>query len=249
MDYIKEYKSFINSYYLSEGIRITTGILLPALVLNYFANLPAGIIVSIGAMCVSTTDNAGPIHHRRNGMLACCGIIFIVSLLTGLAADSTFLLGALIFIFCFLFSMINVYGNRAGSIGISALLMMVLSMDHHYGPGQVTLNSLYVLCGGAWYTVLSLLLYGFRPYKLAQQALGDFIQATADYLFSKIDFYDKQVDYEKSYRQLREQQSTVQEKQTLVRELLFKSRDITKESTATGRILLMIFLDIADLFE
>ncbi len=249
MDYIKEYKSFVNGYYLSEGIRITTGILLPALVLNHFGNLPAGIIVSIGAMCVSTTDTAGPIHHRRNGMLACCGIIFIVSLLTGLAADSTIVFGIFIFIFCFLFSMINVYGNRAGSIGISALLMMVLSIDHHYAAGQVLLNSLYVLCGGIWYTVLSLLLYGFRPYKLAQQALGDCIQATADYLLIKIAFYDKKVDYEKSYQQLREQQSIVQEKQNLVRELLFKSRDITRESTPTGRILVMIFLDIVDLFE
>ena len=249
MDYIKEYKSFVNGYYLSEGIRITTGILLPALVLNYFGNLPAGIIVSIGAMCVSTTDNAGPIHHRRNGMLACCVIIFIVSLLTGFAVDSTIVLGIFIFIFCFLFSMINVYGNRAGAIGISALLMMVLSIGHQYGAGQVLLNSLDVLCGGIWYTVLSLLLYGFRPYKLAQQALGDSIQATADYLLIKIAFYDKKVDYEKTYQQLREQQSIVQEKQNLVRELLFKSRDITRESTTTGRILVMIFLDIVDLFE
>ena len=71
MDYIKEYKSFIYSHYLSEGVRMTAGIALPAVILSYFNLLPAGIVVSLGAMCVSITDTPGPIHHRKNGMLAC----------------------------------------------------------------------------------------------------------------------------------------------------------------------------------
>src|SRR5262249_45835685 len=37
--------------------------------------------------------------------------------------------------------------------------------------------------------------------------------------------------------------------QDLVRELLFKSRDIVKETTQTGRTLVMIFIDMVDLFE
>ncbi|MES1224773.1 MAG: FUSC family membrane protein, partial [Bacteroidota bacterium] len=48
---------------------------------------------------------------------------------------------------------------------------------------------------------------------------------------------------------LLEQQIIVHEKQNLVRELLFKSRGIIRESTTTGRILVMLFLDIVDLFE
>ena len=35
----------------------------------------------------------------------------------------------------------------------------------------------------------------------------------------------------------------------MVSELLFKTRDIVKESTTTGRILIMIYLDAVDLFE
>ena len=114
---------------------------------------------------------------------------------------------------------------------------------------DVLINALYVLCGGVWYTVLSLLLYSFRPYKLTQQALGDCIQSTADFLRIKASFYDNDTDYDKNYQVLLEQQVSVHEKQNLVRELLFKSRDIVKESTHTGRILVMIFLDIVDLFE
>ncbi|HEX9513536.1 MAG TPA: FUSC family membrane protein [Puia sp.] len=250
MDYIREYKSFINSHNLSGAVRITVGITLPAILLGYFFhNLSAGISVSIGAMCVGNTDNPGPIHHRRNGMIACVVIIFIVSLLTGLVYGSAILTGLLVFVFCFVFSMMSIYGNRASSIGVNALLVMVLNIDRPQHGWDILINSAYVLAGGIWYTTLSLLLYSFRPYKLIQQALGECVQTTAGYLRIKASFYARQVDYDKSYRQLVEHQIDIHEKQDLVRELLFKGRDMVKESTHTGRILFMIFLDIVDLFE
>jgi uncharacterized membrane protein YccC len=88
MDYVREYMRFVNSHYLNGAIRITIGITLPAILLGYFHNLSTGIVVSIGAMCVANTDNPGPIHHRRNGMIACILIIFLVSLITGLSRIS-----------------------------------------------------------------------------------------------------------------------------------------------------------------
>jgi len=249
MDYVKEYKSFITSYYLSDGIRMTIGIALPAIVLSYFQLLASGIVASLGAMCVSMPDTPGPIHQRRNAMLVCVGIVSIVALLTGFASTHPVLLGSLIFIFCFFFSMLGVYGARANSIGVSALIVMVLNIDRPQHGEAVLLNTAFVCAGGVWYMILSLLLYSFRPYKLVQQALGDCILATSDYLRARASLYDKQVNYENVYRQMLEKQINVHETQNLVRELLFKSRDIVKESTNTGRTLVMIFLDIVDLFE
>ena len=249
MDYIKQYKSFINSHYLNGAVRIVAGITIPAILLGYFHNLSAGIVLSIGAMCVGNTDNPGPILHRRNGMIACVLIIFLVTLLTGLVSFSAWLTGGLVFLFCFLFSMMSIYGNRATSIGVNALLVMVLNIDRPHQGWDILINAAYVLAGGTWYTILSLLLYSFRPYRLTQQALGDCVQATADYLRIKAGFYDKNVDYDKSYQRLVEQQIAVHEKQELIRELLFKSRNIVQDSTNTGRVLVMSFLDIVDLFE
>ncbi len=103
MDYIKQYKRFIHSHNLNGAIRITVGITVPAILLGYFNNLSAGIVLSIGAMCVANTDNPGPIHHRRNGMIACVLIIFLVTLLTGLASGSALETGLLVLICCFLF--------------------------------------------------------------------------------------------------------------------------------------------------
>src|SRR5579872_3554978 len=249
MDYIRQYKSFINSHYLNGAVRITVGITLPAILLSQFNNLAAGIAVSVGAMCVGNTDNPGPIHHRRNGMIACVVIIFLVTLLMGLVSSSGVATGILVFVFCFIFSFIGVYGTRASSIGVNALLVMVLNIDRHHTALESLINAAYVLSGGLWYTALSLLLYSFRPYKLVQQALGDCIQETAGYLRIKASFYSPDVDYDKAYRELLESQVDIHAKQELVRELLFKSRNIVKESTHTGRVLMMIFLDIIDLFE
>jgi uncharacterized membrane protein YccC len=97
--------------------------------------------------------------------------------------------------------------------------------------------------------VLSLLMYSFRPYKLVQQAMGECVEATAEYLRIKASFYARHPDYDRSYRRLVELQADLHEKQELLRELLFKGRNFVQESTHTGRVLTMIFLDIVDLFE
>jgi uncharacterized membrane protein (TIGR01666 family) len=249
MDYLKKYKSFLYSYYLSSGVRITVGVVLPALIFSYFDMLSQGVAISLGAMCVSGTDNPGPIHHRRNGMLICLLFLVAVATLTSLTAAFPVLLGILIAVFCFVFSMIGVYGSRAISIGVSALLIMVLQIGHPGQGKEVIIQAAYILLGGLWYMGLSLVLHKFAPYRLAQQALGECIAATANYIRIRALFYDEGADYDKASRQMIEQQVIVHQEQELVRELLFKSRYIVKESTNTGRTLLMLFRSLVDLFE
>lgn len=249
MDLIKEYKSFINSYYLGEGLRITSGAVLPAIILNYFGWLSVGVLVSLGAVSVSAADSPGPIHHRRNGMQVCTAIMFLVCLVTGYVAPYPLALGCWVAIACFIFSIIAVYGGRVTSIGIAALLVMVLTMNRGDHGLNVLLNALYIAAGAVWYMLLSLVLYAVRPYKLIQQALGDCIMATADYLRTRASFYDSKPGYDDVYRELMEQQVQVQHKQELLRELLYKSRTIVKDSTVTSRTLMMLFIDTVDLFE
>lgn len=249
MNYIDEYKNFINSRYFSEGLRITAGILIPAIVLNYFGHLATGTVISLGALGVTVTDNPGPIQHRRNGMLACSAIIFLVSYVTALATPYPVLSAANIVINCFLLSMIGVFGARASSIGLAGLLVMVLSMRQTNVGADPLINSLLILAGGLWYTLLSLLLYTFRPFKLIKQELGDCIIETAEYLKVRSDFYRESVDYDAVYQEMLKQQISLLDKQNLIRELLFKSRNIIRETTNTGRTLVVIFIEIVDLFE
>jgi uncharacterized membrane protein YccC len=59
MDYLKQYRSFISSHYVGEGVRITVGVLVPVLIMGYFDLLTIGLAMGLGALCVSITDNPG----------------------------------------------------------------------------------------------------------------------------------------------------------------------------------------------
>ena len=246
----REIKTFLFSQYFSEGLRITFGVLLPSLAFFQLDQLEVGLTISLGAVCVSIADNQGPINHKRNGMLFCSIFVFLTTLLTGLINKYPILLGLEIIILCFFYSMFSVYGNRASSIGTAALLVMILSIDHDVTASKGAMgHALYILAGGIWYMMLSLSLSQIRPYRLAQQAMGECIREVAEYIRLKADFYDEETDFDENYRKLISQQVIVHEQQDSVRELLFKTRLMVKESTLAGRLLILVFVDIVDLFE
>ena len=249
VDYRKQYQSFINGRYLAEGVRMTAGILLPSFLMSYFGMLSTGIVISVGALCVSATDNPGPVQYRVNGMLICSLLTFSISVFVHYTAASPTLLGFVIPVFGFVFSMLGIYGARSSSIGIASLLIMVLCLQTPLHGAAIWWNGLYILTGGTWYLVYSLTLYRLRPYKIIQQVSGDFIQAVASYLKTRAGFYGKDPDYEKIYQSFLQQQVHIHQQQILLNELLFKTRTIAKETTHTGRVLLKLYLDVSDLLE
>ncbi|MDB5120892.1 MAG: hypothetical protein JWN56_2110 [Sphingobacteriales bacterium] len=243
----REIKSFIYSHYFSDGLRITFGVLLPSLVFAQLGELATGITVSLGAVCVSIADNPGPVNHKRNGMLACILFISVIALVTSAMATSSLLIGIEILLACFFFSMFSLYGNRATSIGTATLLIMILSIDRPVP--SIWEHFLQIMGGGIWYFLLSSSITQIRPYRLAQQELGECIKEVAKYVSLKANFYDPDSDFDENYKKLINQQVNVHTQQDVVRELLFKSQIMLKESTTTGRFLILVFVDMLDLFE
>lgn len=249
MKYLRAYNNFINSRNVTDGLRNTAGIALPALAMSYFNLLPFGIVMSVGALCVAATDSPGPYVHRKNAMAVCNVLIFFTAIIVALAFNSVFVLGVILFVLCFIFSMLGIYGARESSIGLAALLVMVLNLQHPKQGWSIILNALYILAGGTWFMIFSLLLHRLRPYKVIQQSMGDYIQSTADYLRIRANFYNNDADYDHIYHDLLINQTQVQDIQNSVSDELFKTRTIVEESTAKGRMLVMIYLDVTDIFE
>jgi uncharacterized membrane protein (TIGR01666 family) len=245
----KEIRYFFYSQSFADGFRAAFAILLPALAGSYFDFFDAGLTISLGAMCVSLTDAPGPVLHRKNGMLFCIVFTFLVSIITSFAQMNLATMGIEIAVVSFFFSMFNVYGNRATSVGNAAILVMILSMDRPIAADQALPHALLILGGGIYYLGLSLLLHTIRPYRIAQRALGDCIREIASYLSIKADFYDVNSNFASNYRRLVSQQVVVNEKQDAVRELFFKTRRIVEESTYEGRRLVLTFVETVDLFE
>ena len=241
--------SFFYSQYFSDGLRITLGVLIPTLLLNYLGDLAKGVSVALGALCISVVDTPGPALHKRNSMIICCLLIFLVSLITGYIQFNPLFLAVEVILFSFLFSMFAVYGTRASGIGTCALLIMIFMIEKRMEPQQVLPSSLLILAGGVWYSLFSLLFFQIRPYRAAQQALGECIIEVAKYLRLKADFYAEKTNIDENYKNLVSQQIAVSQHQDAVRELLFKTRAIVKESTYTGRMLILTFVDLIDLFD
>lgn len=228
---------------------MTLGILLPSLVLIQFNHFDLGITLSLGALCICTIDSPGPVSYKRNGMVIGNIFLFVVAVITGFARLNVFTLALEITLFSFLFSMFTVYGNRAASVGTSALLVMIFMMDKEAKPAQILIVSATILAGGIWYLLFSLLFFGIRPYRAAQQTLGENIRDIADFLRIKAAFYLPDTDIDENYRKLVSQQIKVSQHQDAVREMLFKSRVMVKESTNTGRVMVLSFVDLVDMFE
>jgi uncharacterized membrane protein (TIGR01666 family) len=245
----REIQYFFYSQSFADGFRATFAILLPALLGNYFDFFEVGLTISLGAMCVSLTDAPGPIIHRKNGMFITSAIIFCIAGITSLAKLNLYTMGLEIVLVTFFFSMFNVYGNRATSVGNASILVMILTMDTPIESAQILPHALLILAGGIFYTVLSLLLNTIRPYRIAQRALADCVREISTYLSIKADFYNTEINIEENYRKLVAQQIVVNTKQDAARELFFKTRQIVKESTTVGRRLVFTFVETVDLFE
>lgn len=246
---LDDFKNFVYTQYFSDGVKITLGVLLPALIFFQFNLLDIGITLSLGALCVSIADSPGPWLHRKNGMLYTNIFIFFTALLTSFINTNDYLLAIEIFSLCFVFSMFNVYGVRAASVGTAALLIMVLNVT----PGKTSLklfeHSFLILGGGVWYFLLSTSFSTLRPYRYAQQTLGECIGEIAKYMRLRARFYSDNISVEDNFKDLVNQQVKVNELQDIVREALFKTRKFMNESTNAGRLMIMIFVDMIDLFE
>lgn len=234
---------------LADGLRITLLVLIPSLICAYLNQMEAGFILSLGALCVSVTDIPGPTLHKRNGMLACVLCMLLVALVTGFMRHNVYVLGAEILLFSFCFTMLMVYGNRAGAVGTAALLVMIIMMDQPLSTPQVLHYAALVSVGGLWYTAASLLTRQVRPYRPVERALGECIHAIAKFLELKADFYEPQKDLNAAYRILLAQQVVVSERQDAMRQLLFKSRQLVEDSTGIGRALMFAFIEAIDLYE
>lgn len=225
------------------------GILFPSLLLMQFHHFATGLTLSLGALCICTIDSPGPVTHKRNAMAVGNLCLFVVAVITGFARLNVFTLGFEVTVFSFLFSLLTVYGARAASIGTCALMIMIFMMDKAAKPNEVISYSLVILGGGIWYMLFSLVFFTIRPYRAAQQALGESIEDIADFLRIKAAFYLPDTNIDENYRKLVSQQIKVSQHQDGVRELLFKSRVMVKESTNASRILMLSFVDVVDMFE
>ncbi len=240
---------FLYSQHFENGLRISFGAIIPAVIGYYFGDLSIGIAISLGALISSIPDTPGPVSHRRNALLATLFLFFVTTLITQLINKYPILIGIELLVFGFIFGMFSTWGPRAAAVGTSTLIMIFLSIIESGSTSNLVEYSIFVTVGCAWYTLLSLSLSQFMPYRLAQQELAEGIREVATFIRIKSEFYDLNSDTDKSFSKMIDQQIIINTHLDSLREILFKSKLIVKDSTSIGRTLILIFSDTLDLFE
>jgi uncharacterized membrane protein YccC len=248
-DYLQEVQKFTSSQYWYSGWRITAGVMVPLLVFILMGWVSFAVPFLWGALFVSLTDTPGPIHHRRNGMIAAILLNTAVVLLTGLTKEYQALLVIQIVVLGFFLTMTAVYGGRAGAVGTLALVVMLLNLLSIHDDYNTLQGSMLIAAGGLWYTLFSLLLHGIRPYRPVEQALGEHLIAIADYMRARAAFYREGTDLSQCFHRVMKEQSEVRNMQNQTQELLFKTRRFMGDASPKSRSLMMIYLDSLDLFE
>lgn len=248
-EYLHEIQKFTSSQYWYSGWRITAGVMVPLLIFIWMDWLSLAVPFLWGALFVSLTDTPGPIHHRRNGMIAAIMLNTAVVLLTGLTKEYQALLVIQIVVLGFLLTMAAVYGSRAGAVGTLSLVVMLLNLLSTHKDYNTLQGSILIGAGGLWYMVFSLLLHGIRPYRPVEQALGEHLIAIANYMRARASFYREGADLSQCFHRVMEEQSEVRSIQQQTQDLLFKTRRFMGDASPRSRSLMMIYLDSLDLFE
>lgn len=246
---VNAWKQFVFSQYFYDGLKITLAVILPAVIAFQLDALAIGVTISLGSLLTSVSDTPGPVIHRRNAMLATVFFLFVNSVIIGFLNQTPLLLFFVIPAFCLFFSMFTVYGARASSVGIASLLALVITLDQQMAAWEIWVHALFLVLGGFFYFALSMLLTRVFPYRPAEQLLGETIQLVADNLRVRSKFYQKDAQLEATYSELISQQASVNESFEHVRELLFKTRQILRDSSAQGNRLIMTFVELVDLYE
>lgn len=249
MNYPLEFKKFISSQHFYSGLRITLGVMIPAIILFQYGVLGLMVNIVIGALFTGLSDPPGPPLHRRNGLIASITLNVSMALLAGVSNPFPALLGIEIAVLGFILSMLSIFGSRAGSIGSNSLIVFLLHIMEPNTSLSIPLQAALILAGGLWYALFSTVFYNIRPYKPIQQLLGDCLIQTADYMKTRAGFYDPRANVSELFSQLMEKQVVIHENQELLREMLFSTRKVVTESTRKGRNLVMIFIDSVDLLE
>lgn len=245
----QEISSFFYSQYFAEGIRITLGSIIPVIVCAFLGEFLMGTFISLGALIVGLSDTPGAPRHRRLGIIYCTIISVITILVTALANDYLYMMTVVIAGLSFLFSMFSVFNARAATVGMMGILIMLINIDAQFPFHEEMMYLGLFVIGAVWYMLISFSLMKVRPYRLAQQELGENIVQVADYLRLKAKFYDLNNDAEENYLRLIEKQVSVNEHQENVRDILFQSKRSIKDTTREGRFLTLIFTELVDLFE
>jgi hypothetical protein len=141
-----------------------------------------GTWMSLGGFNVALADKGGSYRTRAVTMCVltiCCAIAIFLGTIAG---DHTVAVIALTFIVALIASLARVWGNAGSSVGGPALSTFVIAIAYPAALDAAAGRAGYVIAGGLWAMIVSLLLWPLRPYRPARIAVATAYRELAVYV-------------------------------------------------------------------
>ncbi|MCX2452559.1 FUSC family protein [Pedobacter sp. PLR] len=239
--------SLVYGEYFTDALRNTITIILPFSLLFFYHQPNMAIGVGVGALLISLTDSPGNRANKFKSAIISIISFFFTALIISSSLGNPWLTAGSIFLLTFVFSMLAMFGSRMALIGTMAIILGIFTLGLH--PENPLLFSWYILLGGYWYYLISLIQIVIWPYRSLHQAIFECITATSVFLKSKARYYDPEVNLEECYSETIALHIKVSEKQELVRNLLLSDKRAMKPTNERGQQLLRTAVSVIDLYE
>jgi len=238
---------FFLGEYFSDALRTTLTILFPIVLFFYLGNQEAATGIGVGALLISLTDLPDNRLNKLKTAVISIIVFFFTTLLVSQVLDYPILSAIIITSLAFVLSLLAVYGQKMGLIGTMALIVCAFVMGLH--PARPLYFSGYMLIGGIWYYIVSLIQTLARPYRSLNHAIFECLIASAAFLKAKAKNYDPSIPFDHQQKDIIKLHIRVNQKHELIRNLLLTDRYAMNPNNRKGQILLQRAGLLIDLYE
>ena len=238
---------FFLGEYFSDALRTTITVVLPIILFFYLGNPEAAKGIGVGALLISLTDLPDNRLNKLKTALSSIIVFFATTLVVSSVLDYVYLTAVVVVIAAFSFSMFAVYGQKLSLIGTMALIVCTFVMGLH--PERPLYFSGYILVGGVWYYVISLIQILLRPYRSLHHAIFECLMSSAMFLNAKAKNYDIDVPLDLQQKEAIKLHIKVNQKHELIRNLLLTDKYAMNPDNTKGQLLLERARLLIDLYE
>ncbi|WP_426326204.1 FUSC family membrane protein [Pedobacter sp. R-06] len=238
---------FFLGEYFSDALRTTITVVLPIMLFFYLGNPEAAKGIGVGALLISLTDLPDNRLNKLKTALSSIIVFFATTLVVSSVLDHIYLTAVVVVIAAFSFSMFAVYGQKLSLIGTMALIVCTFVMGLH--PERPLYFSSYILLGGVWYYIISLIQILIRPYRSLHHAIFECLMSSAVFLNAKAKNYDVGIPLDLQQKEAIKLHIKVNQKHELIRNLLLTDKYAMNPDNPKGQLLLERARLLIDLYE
>jgi uncharacterized membrane protein YccC len=161
------------------AVRNAVGVVAPLVVGVLAGHVPAGLAIATGALNTMFTDQPGPYRLRMERMLAAACAAGASALLGIVIGGHALLVIPVVVAIAFGAAMMVAIGPMAARVGLTSLIVMLVTADMRLPPANAPGIALLILSGGLLQMLLAVAAWPWQRYRPERFALADFLQQLA----------------------------------------------------------------------